>query len=380
MKSFRLAFTFAAASLAVASPIYTLADLGTLGGPSAAATSVNASGQAVGTIATPSGFLNAFSFDASGMTNLTANTPAISGQTNGINDAGEIAGTQIVGGQSYATVWTNGVANAVGGAGSYAMAINDDGSVAGMLVKNGQGNAFVSQNGTVIDLGTFAGGFWSSAYGLNSDGQAAGYGMTANGTFRAFIWTPGQGYTTLATLGGANGYALAINDAGMATGASQVGSGFIHAFVSNGSSIKDLGTLGGSSSYAYGINNLGNVVGYSLTGSNTMDGFLYEGGVMYDMNALLIDAPGWTITQLYGINDSNQVVGVGILNGVEHAVLLTDPPAPGPAVQSFSSSSVSTPEPDAWILTLAGLGALLVIRFAAQLPRRLRPLLPAHPR
>ena len=359
MNRLRLASILAVSALAGASPIYTLADLGTLGGSSAVASGVNDVGQAVGTMTTPSGFMNAFSFSGSSLTSLS---PATAAQANGINNTGQVAGSQDIGGQSYATVWNNGVATAVAGAGSYGMAINNSGGVAGMLVNNGQGNAFVAENGTVIDLGTFSGGSWTAAYGLNDDGQAAGYGMTGNGSFRAFIWTASQGYSVLGTLGGASSYAMAINDSGMAAGTSQISSGYMHAFVSNGTSLQDLGTLGGSSSYAYGINNLGNVVGYSGTGSGQMDGFLDEGGVMYDINALLIDAPGWTITELYGINDSNQVVGVGVLNGVEHAVLLTDPPPPAGETSSSSSSTAATPEPAAWICTFAGLGALIVRR------------------
>ncbi len=325
------------------------------------ASGVNAFGQTVGTMMTPSGFMNAFSSTGSGFTNLTANSAAVAGQANGINDAGQIAGSQEIQGQSYATVWNNGVATEVGGTGSSAMAINSVGDVAGMLIHNGLGNAFVSQNGTVIDLGVFSGGFWSSAYGINDDGQAAGYGITANGNFRGFIWTPGQGYAALGTLGGANSYAMAINGFGMAAGAAQVSSGYIHAFVSNGNGMTDLGTLGGTSSYAYGINNAGNVVGYSSTASNTQDGFLDEGGVIYDINALLIDAPGWTITQLYGINDSNQVVGVGVLNGIEHAILLTDPPPPPSQFGAADSPMSSAPEPSAWIFTFTGLAAILLV-------------------
>jgi probable HAF family extracellular repeat protein len=364
MKWLRLAPILVIAASAGASPLYTLADLGTLGGSSAMATAVNSIGQAVGAMATPSGYMDAYSFSGSSATNLN-----FAGQANGINDAGQIAGTAQIGQQSYATIWHKGVASTVGGAGSYAMAINNSGNVAGMLINNGEGNAFVTQNGMVIELGTFSGGSWSAAYGINDQGQAAGYGMTSNGSFQAFIWTPGQGYSDPLTLGGANSYAMAINNSGMAAGTSQIANGFAHAFVSNGSSIKDLGTLGGNSSYAYGINNLGNVVGYSWTGSNRMDGFLDEGGVMYDMNALLIDAPGWTVTQLYGINDSNQVVGIGVLNGIEHAVLLTDPPPPGAeSSSSVTSSSADTPEPAAWIITLGGLTALVLIRSVSRLP------------
>jgi probable HAF family extracellular repeat protein len=351
----------AAAAIGNASPIYTLADLGTLGGSSAMGTGVNIFGQSAGTLTTVGGFTDAFGFASSGSTNLTAGSSSIAGQANAINNAGQIAGTQQIGGQMYATVWNNGVATTVGSAGSYGLAINNSGEVGGMLINYGMGNAFVSQNGTVIDLGTFDGGYWSSVYGLNDDGQAAGSGITSNGTFRGFIWTPGQGYSVLGTLGGSNSYAMAINNSGTAVGTAQVSSGYTHAFESNGGGLTDLGTLGGMSSYAYGINNLGNVVGYSLTSNWAQNGFLEEGGVMYDINALLIDAPGWTIIALYGINDSNQVVGVGVLNGIEHAVLLTDPPAaPGTTTISNTNTSSSTPEPAAWICTLGGLAALLL--------------------
>jgi len=364
MIRFRLAWIFVATALAGAAPIYTLTDLGMLGGSSAMGSGVNSIGDVVGVMTTPSGFMNAFGFTSSGLTNLTANSSSPAGQANSINDAGQIAGTQQLGGQSYATVWTNGVATTVGGAGSYAMSINNSGNVAGMLINDGEGTAFITQNGTVIDLGTFDGGYWSAAYSLNDDGQATGYGITASGAFRAFIWTPSQGYSGLPTLGGTNSYAMAINNSGMAAGFSQMGSGFVHAFISNGTTTEDLGTLGGSSSYAYGINNLGNVVGYSWTSGGQMDGFLDEGGVMYDMNALLIDAPGWVITNLYGINDSNQVVGIGVLNGIEHAVLLTDPPAP-----MVSNVLASAPEPATWIPMAAGLALLLskAIRSASPL-------------
>jgi probable HAF family extracellular repeat protein len=367
MKWLSLLSIVTAGSLLKASPIYTLTDLGTVGGFSAVATGVNIFGQAVGTMTTSSGFMNAVSFQASESVNLTAGTTASNGQASGINNAGQIAGTQIVGGQSYATIWTNGVATTVGTAGSYATAINSSGDVAGMLVQNGQGSAFVTQNGTVIDLGNFAGGSWSAAYGINDQGQAVGYGMTASGSFEGFVWTPGEGYAGLGTLGGANSYAMSINNSGVVAGSAQTGSGYMHAFVSNGSTMTDLATLGGNASYAYGINNLGNVVGYSWTGSGQMDGFLEEGGIMYDINSLLVDAPGWQITQLYGINDNNQLVGVGILNGIAHAVLLTDPPSPDArSTDSLPSASfadtLATPEPSAWICTFLGLTALLLRR------------------
>lgn len=361
MNWIRLLSILAAVGLrASAGPIYTLTDLGTLGGSSAMATAVNSLGQAAGTMITPQGYTEAFTSSGSGVTELAAN-----GEANGINDAGQIAGTQLIGGATYATVWNNGVASTIGGAGSYAMAINDAGNVAGMLVNtginNGIGNAFVTSNGAAIDLGTFDGGSWSAAYSLNNQGQAAGYGMTSTGNFRAFVWTPGQGYAVLGTLGGASSYAMSINDSGVAVGSSQTSGGYLHATEWNGTAAEDLGTLGGVSSAAYGINDLGNVVGTSFTAGNASeDGFLEEGGVMYDINSLLIDAPGWVITDLYSINGSNQVVGVGILDGIEHAVLLTDPPGPASTTLTSGALTSAVPEPAAWICTLAGLAALVL--------------------
>jgi probable HAF family extracellular repeat protein len=199
--------------------------------------------------------------------------------------------------------------------------------------------------------------------------------MTENGNFRAFVWTPGQGYAILGTLGGASSYAMAVNNEGLIAGSAQTPGGYSHAFISNGVTMQDLGTLGGFASYAYGINDAGNIVGDSWTAGNaSADGFLVEGGVMYDINALLIDDPGWTVTALYAINDSNQIVGVGLLNGVEHAVLLTDPPAP-----DSLTTTAAVSEPVEWVLTAAGL-AMLVLRRritpSASPPPPLQPRLP----
>lgn len=348
MNFIRAGFLLFLASAGFAGPIYNVTDLGTLGGSTAAAFGISGNGWTAGAAATPSGYDHAFVNFGSGLVDLTGGSNSAQGSAAGVNSAGTVAGTADVNGQSYATTWAGGSSQTIAGAGSYAMAINDAGQVAGALTSNGYGNAFVTENGAAVDLGTFGGGDWSAAYGINDADDVAGYGMTADGTFRGFLWTPQNGYTVLGTLGGANSYAMAVNDSGAVAGNSQTATGYAHAFVDSGGVMTDLGTLGGNFSYGYGINAAGDVVGYSaLGGSAATHAFLDVNGVMVDLNSLLGPSnAGWVITQAYAINDSNEIVGAALYDGVEHAVLLIDPPGP------------DAPEPGTLLTAAIGLAAI----------------------
>ena len=339
-------FLLLAAGALNAGAIYSVVDLGSLGGSSAEAFGLNASGQAVGAVTTPFGDVRAFSSSGSGMSNL------FEGQAAGVNTSGQIAGTQYIGGDPYATLGSNGTAQSI--AGGYAMAVDDAGDVAGMLAN---GHAFRTSNGSIDDLGTLPGGAWTAAYAMNSAGEIAGYGDIGGGTFRGFIWSPGGGYQVLGTLGGMNSYAMAISATGEIAGSAQLANGTIHAFVFNGGTLTDLGTLGGSS-YAYGVNDAGEVVGYSMVGG-VDHAFVFVDGTMIDLNSLI--PAGWILTEAYAINYSGQIVGSGILNGVEHAFRL-DP---------IGGAAVTAPEPAAW--QLAGIGAaILIFRSAVRLRLRQR--------
>ncbi len=375
MKQFLL-FLFAAV-LCSAGPILNVIDLGSLGGSCAAAFGLNDSGVAAGTATTVFGYEHAFVASNGAMTDLTLNSGASQGFAAAINNAGTIAGTQIINGQAVATVWSSAGASSISGAGSYAMAINDAGQVAGMLTttdgpNGGQGHAFVTTNGVAQDLGTVPGGSWSSAYGINGSGEAVGYGMTSSGGFRGFTWTSSGGINELGTLGGANSYAMAVNDAGTVVGSAQLASGAMHAFIANGDALIDLGTLGGVNSYAYSINDVGEAVGYSTTAAGAMHAFLYEGGVMIDLNSMIDPASGWIVTNAYAINASGEIAGAGLFDGVEHAFLLE--PSASPALFSVTSQSAiqgaAAPEPRtvALLMMLFAAGAIR-IRFRALLPR-----------
>jgi probable HAF family extracellular repeat protein len=351
-----------AAGVASAGSIFTVTDLGSLGGPAAQAFGLNASGVAVGSATSSFGYTHAFSSFGFGITDLSINTGATEGIASAINSSGEIVGTQFVNGQAYATIWKNGAAQTVGGSGSFATAINDSGQVAGML---GDGHAFDGAS----ELNAFA---WSSAYGINSFGTVAGYAQTSPGVFAGFVWTPSTGYVLLGTFGGRNSYAMAINDSGEVVGTAQLASGYTNAFLWNNGAMEDLGTLGGSS-YAYGINAAGNVVGYSYV-NGLAHAFLFENGTLFDLNSLIDRGSGWVLNEAYSINASGQIVGSGLLKGIEHAFRLDYTPG-NTNVPVAAPDSIAAPEPATWMLAILGLVLIVSsrIRFRPRLRRPPQP-------
>jgi probable HAF family extracellular repeat protein len=166
---------------------------------------------------------------------------------------------------------------------------------------------------TVMDLGTLGGG-WSVSRSLNAAGQVVGQSRTTGGQDHAFLWQAGA-MTDLGTLGGTTSAALSIND-----------DGATRAVLWTGGLITELGTLGGSTSSAHDINNNGQVVGVAQTGGGATHGFVWEAGALYDLNSLLPANSGWQLDGgTYDINDSGQIAGTGLINGHQHAFLLTDP-------------------------------------------------------
>jgi probable HAF family extracellular repeat protein len=342
------------AAAAAANPIYTVAGLGGIAGPSTGY-AINSSGTVAGWAQNPSGGQEGFVSTPTGMQVLSPGP--FESYAYGINNAGTVVGTTYdANGQAHGTIWTGSGSTDLG-AGSFAMAINNAGEVVG-----GDGNAFTVVNGQLQNLGTPSGINWSAAYGVNNVGTVVGDGQLSNVTFRGIVWNPNGSITVLSTFGGASSQATGVNDSGEVVGFASLSDGYQNAFAEIGGAMIDLGTLGGGSSYAYGVNKSGEIVGYSWLADGDQSAFLYDDGTMMNLNSLLPANSGWDLQQAYGINDSGQITGTGLYNGQLTAFVLTDPPS-GP------SGIDAVPEPQELVIVGAALVMIAFLRRRRQVPR-----------
>jgi hypothetical protein len=79
-------------------------------------------------------------------------------------------------------------------------------------------------------------------------------------------------------------------------------------------------------------------------------------GAMLDLNALIPSGSGWELLEAYGINDSGEIVGEGLLNGRSHAFRLDA----DTGSSSFAFDVQPVPEPATAPVIGIGLGLLLV--------------------
>jgi len=320
--------------------LYSVTDLGTLGGPSGTvAYGINNAGQVVGAswtglyggggaICGPFAqcpLSHAFVWNTGTMTDLGIPPGAngIDSIAYGINRSGQIAGSWTYPGYfSGPFFYTGGQMNDLSpltGTSSGATALNDSGRVVG-----GDGQPFLYGGGTLTHFGTLGG--IAAAAGINGTDQIVGFSyFGGNKIYHAVLWSAGQTKDLGTLSGGTNSRAYGINAGGQVVGVSEINTGGAsHAFLYSSGTMTDLGTLGGSSSQADAINVNGQIVGWANTADGSRHAVLWSAGAMTDLNTAVSLPAGVVLVEATGINDFSRIIA----NGSDGRAYLLTPPKP----------------------------------------------------
>jgi len=226
----------------------------------------------------------------------------------GINNLGEVVGDADMAGDTISHAYLYDQSGkmidlgTLGGTFSEASAVNDLGQVVGVAdTAAGPSHAFLYSNGTMQDLGTL-GGPNSWATGINNQGRIVGTSYVTGSPSNQAGFVCGGGGPLTST--GAE-FGRAINNNGDIAGAIAAGQGAGHAYLlpAGGSPI-DVGTLGGATSEGVALNDNGWVVGQSLDGGGGERGFAYTGTAMFGLSE-----PGELDGMAEAVNDQDSVVG-----------------------------------------------------------------------
>jgi probable HAF family extracellular repeat protein len=343
---------------ALGAPTYTITDLGDLGESYAIGYAVSDSGLVTGRGPTAGGYDHAFLWESGVIIDLgTCGVADGASYGTGVNSAGHVAGyfTSPYG-QLESVIWHDGSWNAIPGlasSGGSAQDVNDSDVVVGSsTAPSGYLHAYL-WDGVAHDIGTL-GGLTAQATGINNSNQVTGVSQTASGANHAFLWDDGV-MTDLGHLGGNVGHGDAINNLGDVAGYSTDSSSVYHATLWQAGAVINLGvTQPGGYSYATDLNDGGQVVGMAWYPSGDRP-FLWEDGSWIDLNTLLPAGSPWTLVAAYGINNSGQIVGYGLIDGQARGFILTP--------------DSTVPAPGALILGLLGLGGIGATKRARSIRR-----------
>jgi probable HAF family extracellular repeat protein len=211
---------------------------------------------------------------------------------------------------------------------SYSVVKLGSGEITELPVINSRNQVAFSQSGasgnraaffdgeTVRDIGTL-GGAEAYAPALNDAGQVAGYSTNSSGNYRAFRWSASGGMADLGTLdGAAAAKGRAINRRGQVVGLSEPALGPVQAFIwSATAGMLDLGRLSGGLGLAaaQAVNDAGMAAGFSTAPDGNSHGFAWtRTGGMVDLGTV-----GGIDSYATLINNAGQVAGYSAVNNAD---------------------------------------------------------------
>jgi probable HAF family extracellular repeat protein len=371
VSSLALLANLAFASSSAHAQSYSVTDLGVLPGKTESVpAAVNNMAQVTGTSRTGTSLQSAFrynSYSKGALEDIGANPSGSISRGFGINEIGQVVGDSTFGNASsrvpigHAALFNNGLAQDLGylktgGIYSRANDINASAQVVGFSGPSRDSDnsrAFIWTASTgMIDIGTL-GGPYAQAYAINDMGFVTGNSATAAGDVKAthaFIYQPisitmraTKQMRDLGTLGGEASYGMSINAANHVVGYSAINNTDhrMHAFIHDGTKMRDLGSLGGKNlesdqSFALSVNVVDQVVGYTYVQAEPVQidpisapeqvAFLYDRGQMVNLNELIGPANSkYRVYAATAINDKAQIAAIALDNNTKafHAVLLT---------------------------------------------------------
>lgn len=336
----------ASASTNRTAPQYEMTDLGVLPGmDSSVAMAINNHGQIVGDSGTRQWYgevgAHPFLYDHGQMIDLGLQDGQPEGSASGINDNGWIAVTmQNLGAQPpqrRAYLWKNGTYVRLPVArpytGSSAGSINNGNILVGAYENaNGDHFAFIRDVSGIRRLKTPPGYAFMFPKKANDRGDLVGtvdYGPDG-GLSRAVV-IKNRHARILPSADGKSSAGEGINNRGQIVGwfeTKQHDKNFnniTHGFLwRSGQGMTDIGSLGGIYCEANAINDRGVIVGESqVRGSSDYHACVWIDGKAIDLNTRVKAHTDFLLKEAFGINDRGQIVGDGIVDGHQHAFLLT---------------------------------------------------------
>lgn len=308
--------------------VYTVVDLGGLGGSASVPWGINAGGMVVGQSRTSNGSDHPFLWSSGGgMVDLgTLGGP--SGLARAVTDDEVVVGWARNGTNvDNAFIWDSvlgmrGLSGLDSGTPSYAFGVNLSGAVVGsFFTSTALERAFLfdpaAETTELFPTNPYACG----ARGMNAAGQVVGFlSFQSNSSPQGFV-RPVTGSVSVFGV-----HAWGINSAGQVVG--EAGQGAFRWTPPNTLAVLPASDL--QPSVALGVNASGTTVGYGLGANGRRHAFVFAdlAGTL-DLNSAVRPSPDLEITEAHGVNDAGQIAVVALdLAGRSHALVLLPPPTP----------------------------------------------------